>query len=149
MRGSWPAGTDEQVPGVAARAHDRQVPVHALPQQTPCSQNVELHSAAAAQVAPIGFLPQLPVMQVLGALQSPLPPQVMRQVPPVPQTYGSQVFGVAARQLPLPLHERAGVCVTPVQVSVAHIVPAASRRQAPAPSHIPSVPQLGAPLSMH
>jgi len=123
--------------------------VHALPQQTPCSQNVELHSAGAAQVAPIGFLPQLPVMQVLGALQSPLPPQVVRQVPPVPHTYGSQVFGVAARQLPLPLHERAGVCVTPVHVSVAHIVPAAYRRQAPAPSHIPSVPQPGAPLSMH
>jgi hypothetical protein len=59
------------------------------------------------------------------------------------------VFGVAARQLPLPLHERAGVCVTPVQVSGAHIVPAAYRRQAPAPSHIPSVPQLGAPLSVH
>jgi len=23
LRGSWPAGTDEQVPGVAARAHDK------------------------------------------------------------------------------------------------------------------------------
>ena len=123
--------------------------MHALPQQTPCSQNVELHSAGAAQVAPIGFLPQLPVMQVLGALQSPLTVQVARQVPVVPQTYGSQVFGVAARQLPVPLHARAGVCVTPVHVSVAHIVPAAYRRQAPAPSHIPSVPQPGAPLSMH
>ena len=67
-------------------AHDRQVPVHAVPQQIPCSQNPELHSPAAAQVAPIGFLPQLPVRQVLGALQSPSPPQVMRQVPPVPQT---------------------------------------------------------------
>ena len=86
LRGSWPAATAEQVPGVPASAHDRQVPVHAVPQHTPCSQNPELHSPAAPQVAPIGFLPQLLVMQVLGALQSVLPPQVVRQVPPVPQT---------------------------------------------------------------
>jgi hypothetical protein len=84
LRGSWPAATDEQVPGVAASAHDRQVPVQAVPQQTPCSQNVELHSAAAAQVAPIGFLPQLPVMQVFGVVQSAVDPQVVRQVPVVP-----------------------------------------------------------------
>jgi hypothetical protein len=86
LRGSWPAGTDEQVPSVPVSAHDRQVPVHAVPQQIPCSQNPELHSPAAAQVAPIGFLPQLPVMQVLGALQSPLTVQVVRQVPLAPQT---------------------------------------------------------------
>ena len=70
-----------QVPRLPASAHERHVPVQLEVQQTPCSQNVELHSAGAAQVAPIGFLPQLPVMQVLGALQSPLPPQVVRQVP--------------------------------------------------------------------
>jgi hypothetical protein len=71
---------------VAASAHDRQVPVQLVPQQTPCSQNPELHSPAAPHVAPIGFLPQLLVMHVFGALQSVLPPHVVRQVPPVPQT---------------------------------------------------------------
>jgi hypothetical protein len=86
LRGSWPAGTDEQVPSAPARAHDRQVPVHAPVQQIPCSQKAELHSLADPQVAPIGFLPQLPVMQVLGALQSPLTVQVVRQVPLAPQT---------------------------------------------------------------
>jgi hypothetical protein len=69
-----------------ARAHDRQVPVHAFAQQIPCSQKAELHSLAAAQVAPIGFLPQLPLMQVLGGLQSPLPVHDVRQAPFVPQT---------------------------------------------------------------
>ena len=75
-----------QVPALPGNAHDRQVPVHVVPQQTPCSHIPELHSAAFPQVAPIGFLPQLPVMQVLGALQSPLTVQVVRQVPLAPQT---------------------------------------------------------------
>jgi hypothetical protein len=59
------------------------------------------------------------------------------------------VIGVAVTQLPVPLHVLSGVCATPVHVSIAHIVPAAYRRQPPAPSHIPSVPQPVAPLSMH
>jgi hypothetical protein len=29
-------------------------------QHLPCAQNMELHSASAPQLAPIGFLPQLP-----------------------------------------------------------------------------------------
>ena len=36
-----------------------------------------------------------------------------------------------------------------MQLAATHIVPAAYRRQAPAPSQVPSVPQLGAPLSVH
>ena len=138
-----------QVPSVPDRAHDRQVPVHAPAQQIPCSQKPELHSLAAAQVAMIGFLPQLPLMQVLGALQSPLPVHDVRQAPFVPHRYGSQVLGVPARQLPVPLHVRTGVNVTPEHVDAAHIVPAAYSRQPPVPSHVPSVPQLGAPLSVH
>ena len=59
-----------QVPGVPGFAHDWQVPVHAVPQQTPCSQNPELHSAALPQAALIGFRPQLPPLQVLGEAQS-------------------------------------------------------------------------------
>jgi hypothetical protein len=56
-------------------------------------------------------------------------------------------MGVPAAQLPVPLHVRAGVNVTPVHVDAAHIVPAAYRRQAPVPSHVPSVPHPVAPLS--
>ena len=36
-----------------------------------------------------------------------------------------------------------------MQLAATHIVPAAYRRQPPAPSQVPSVPQLGAPLSVH
>jgi hypothetical protein len=147
--GSCPAGTAEQVPTVPASAHDRQVPAQLVAQHTPCSQNPALHSAAEAHAAPIGFLPQLPIAQVLGALHWADVMQVVAQAAPVPHTYGSQVDGVAARQLPLPLHVRAGVNATPTQVAAAHVVPAAYSRQPPAPSHAPSVPHAATPLSAH
>jgi hypothetical protein len=70
--GSWPAGTAVHVPTLPVSAHDWQVPVQAVAQQKPCAQKPELHSAAAPQAAPMGFLPQLPVMQVLGDVQSAL-----------------------------------------------------------------------------
>ena len=98
--------------------------MQALPQQIPCSQKPDWHSAAAPQVAPADFLPQLPPLQVLGALQSALVEHVVRQAPFAPQTYGSQLDGVAAMQLPVPLHDCAGVKVTPVHVDGAQVVPA-------------------------
>ena len=66
-----------------ASAHDRQVPEQALAQQTPCSHRFELHSAGAAQAAPIGFLPQLPARQVFGLVHSVDVEHVVRQAPPV------------------------------------------------------------------
>jgi hypothetical protein len=86
LKGSAPAATDAQVPTVPVRLHDRQMPAQAVAQQTPCSQKPELHSPAAPQVAPIGFLPQLPARQVFGLVQSLVAVQVVRQAPPVPHT---------------------------------------------------------------
>ena len=86
LNGSAPAATEAQVPIVPVSPHDRQMPTQAVAQQTPCSQNPELHSPAAPQVAPIGFLPQLLERQVFGLVQSAVDAQVIRQVPPVPQT---------------------------------------------------------------
>ena len=121
--GSWPAGTDVQVPVVVASAHERQVPVQAVVQQVPCSQNPELHSLAAAHGALTGFLPQLPLTQLLGGLQSPFVVHDVRQAPLVPHTYGSQVVGVAA-WLPVPLQVRPRER-HPTQVAPAHPVPEA------------------------
>jgi hypothetical protein len=86
--GSWLSGTLRHVPSLPATAHDRQVPVHAAEQHLPCAQTFELHSASAPQPAPIGFLPQLPPIQVLGARQSASVEQFGRQAPFAPQTYG-------------------------------------------------------------
>jgi hypothetical protein len=46
------------------------MPEQAVEQQTPWAQKFELHSASVVQAAPFGFLPQLPLMQVLGARHS-------------------------------------------------------------------------------
>jgi len=121
--GSAPLGTLVQVPGVPASAHDRQVPVQAPPQQTPCSQNPELHWAGAVQVAPIGSRPQLVPVQVLGDAQSAVVAQVVLQAA-LPHANGAQLDDVAVWQMPAPLHVRAGVNVVPEQVAATHSVPA-------------------------
>jgi hypothetical protein len=78
--GSWPSGTFLQVPSLPVIAHDLHVPEQAVMQHLPCAQIFELHSASAPQLAPIGFGPQLPATQLLGATQSASVAQVVRQV---------------------------------------------------------------------
>jgi hypothetical protein len=68
-----PVGTSMQSPIVPATAHDRHVPVQAVPQQTPWAQKPETHSPSLEQEAPIAFLPhELWASHVFGATQSPL-----------------------------------------------------------------------------
>ena len=83
LKGSAPAAIDAQVPMVPASAHDRQMPTQAVAQQTPCSHRLESHSPAAPQLAPIGFLPQLPARQVFGLVHSADVEHVVRQAPAV------------------------------------------------------------------
>jgi hypothetical protein len=123
--GSSPAVTSVHVPAVPARLQERQLPVHAVRQQAPCSQKPLEHSAAAVQAAPLGRLPQLPPVQTLGATQSASAVQVTRQVPVVPHTYAPQVVGDAAPQVPAPSQVRAGVNDVPLQVDAAQVVPVA------------------------
>lgn len=74
-----------------AIAHDMQFPAQAVAQQTPSAQNPELQSVFAAQLAPMGFLPQLPFLQVLPAVQSASVAQVVLHWPVVAQANGAQV----------------------------------------------------------
>jgi hypothetical protein len=57
-----PAGTFTQLPRLPATAHDWQVPVQALMQQMPSTQNPDPQVAAVVQVCPLGdlFMPQVP-----------------------------------------------------------------------------------------
>ena len=137
-----------QAPSAPAIAHDRQVPVQAVAQQTPCSQNPVTHSAAAAQAMPVGFLPQAPLTQTFGATQSASPVQEILQAL-VPQEYAPHDWVVVGWQVPVPLQVRAGVKVEPVQLAATQALPLAYSRQAPPPSQNPSVPQPAAPLSAH
>jgi len=47
-----------------------QVPLQVVEQQTPWAQCIELQSASAAQLAPGGLGPQLPLLQLLPTEQS-------------------------------------------------------------------------------
>jgi hypothetical protein len=68
--GSLPVGTLVQLPAVPVSAHDWQVPVQLVAQQTFCEQKVVAHSAPVVQAVPFGFLVQTPEMQTFGLLQS-------------------------------------------------------------------------------
>lgn len=121
--GALPAATGEQVPAEPASAHDRQVPVQAVSQQTPCAQNPDTHEAAVLQAAPGGSLPQLPFAQTLGATQSALVVQVALQAA-VPQAKGAHGAVLAGRQVPAPSQVRAWVSVDPVHEAAPQFVPA-------------------------
>jgi hypothetical protein len=75
--GSMPsAGTGLQVPGVPPSAHDMQLPVQAVVQQTPWAQNPLWQSLPAAQLAAGGRRPHEPLLQMLGVAQSASAAQV-------------------------------------------------------------------------
>src|SRR5262252_7891036 len=120
-------------------AQERHVPVQAVPQQITSSQKPELHSAALPQVAPIGFLPQLPALQLVGATQSASPPQVT----------GAHDCAAGATHAPSPSQRDAACSIVPVQVCDAQTVPEGYLLHAPVPSQTPSVPQLCGPVSSH
>ena len=56
---------------------------------------------------------------------------------------------VAAAQTPAPSHRRCDVNVDPVQLPATHCVPLMYLRQAPAPSQVPSLPQVDAAAIVH
>ncbi len=122
--GALPDGTGEQVPAEPASAHDRQVPVQAVSQQTPCAQNPDTHDAAVVQAAPGGSLPQLPLAQTLGATQSALVVQVALQAAPCRRRTACTWPSSPSRQVPAPSQVRACVNVDPVQEAAPQLVPA-------------------------
>ena len=79
-RGSCRSGTLVQAPSLPGNAHDRQVPVQVVLQQTPCWQMPELQSSLIAHVPPRELLPQLPLLQMLGGVQSALIVHVLAHV---------------------------------------------------------------------
>jgi hypothetical protein len=146
--GSVPAGTSMHWPSLPAIAHDRQVPLHAVEQQTPCAQNPEAQSPAVAHAAPGGFGPQLPFTQAAPPTQSALLAQSARQaLPALLHMYGPQPSLVTAPHEPAPSQRPAWLTVDVEQDCARQIVPAAYSAHDPVPSHEPSRPQLAMPSS--
>jgi hypothetical protein len=127
-----------------------QVPVHAFAQQTPCWQKPELHSAAEPQALPFALRAHAPPMHTVGDAQSALVVQTTLQAL-APHTYGKHDRGAGTTHVPVPLQLAAAVdVVLPAgQVAAAHDVPLAYSWQAAPAAHLPFVPQLAAPMSLH
>jgi hypothetical protein len=101
--GSAPAGTAMHCPSLPAIAHDRQVPLHAVAQHTPCAQKPEAQSLAAPHAAPGGFGPQLPLTHAAPPMQSALLRQSARQASLAAlHMYGPQPSLAAVPQTPAP-----------------------------------------------
>jgi hypothetical protein len=112
--GSVPlAATGEQVPAAPESAQDMQVPLHAVPQQTPWAQTVLLHSVPLEQTAPFGLSPHDPEMQDAGIAQSLSVAQVALQAF-VPQENGKQEDEAGTPQVPAPSQVPPGVKVVPL-----------------------------------
>jgi hypothetical protein len=115
-----------QAPALPVRLQDLQVPVHAVEQQAPCAHMPELQSRSAPQLAPMGFLPQLPLLQVLGAMQSASVVQVVLHWPVVPHMNGAHDCPVMVGQAaPVPSQRPAKVNVEPVHPAFWQTTPGA------------------------
>ena len=136
-------------PADVVSAHDLQMPVQAVWQQTPCSQKLERHSFLLMQIAPFALRPQKPPVQTAGDWQSASAMHDGLQAA-VPQRYGKQGIGLGVTQVPAPSQADSGVkrLVVVGQVADRQGVPDAYRWQAPL-SHLPLVPQVDGSAVWH
>jgi hypothetical protein len=128
---------------VPGSAQERQPPSQATLQHTPSAQKPEAHSSAAPQCEPLGFFPQLALTHWWSPTQSLFCAHLSKQAPVASlQPYGAQMNPGAGRQRPPPSQTSAPTTAPASQCPLPHEVPAVYLRQAPAPSHVPSCPQV-------
>jgi hypothetical protein len=109
---------------LSGSAHDQQLWLQKVAQQTPCVHAPLRHSDPAAQLAPDGLRPQDPALHVAGGAQSASVVQVELQAA-VPQPKGKQETAAGALQAPAPSQVAAGWRVVPLagQLASLHGVP--------------------------
>jgi hypothetical protein len=137
------AGTLVQTPSVPDSAHDLHALAQVVAQQTPWAQLPDPHSVPAEQKAPGGLSPHEFPTHTLPGAQLPSTVQPPKHRGPL-HANGTHEIASGATQLPVALHVDSGVYVLFSQRSGAQTVPGRWRRQPPAPSHFPSVPQVEA-----
>jgi hypothetical protein len=113
-------------------------------QHTPSTQKVDSHSVPSLQTAPSFFFPQWPVeSHRLPAEHCVLSVQdELQSLPLALQVYGAHMRLLPASQRPAPSQVESAVRVPLLQLAAAQVVPAAYLWQTPAPSQVPSVPQV-------
>jgi hypothetical protein len=113
-------------------------------QQIPATQNPDAHSAFRVHAAP-PMTWQRPVLSHAEPGQSASVVQLVRQVALAgSHRYGAQMTAGPARHAPRPSQTFCPTTALPSHEPAAQTVPMARRRQAPAPSHVPSFPQVNA-----
>jgi hypothetical protein len=119
-------------------------------QQMPSAQNLEAHSVPFAQFAPFILRPQLPMTHAWPVTHCPFWVQVSKHAFFVAShEYGAQTMAGPGLQRPRPSQARAPMTAAPWHWPGLHIEPAGKRRQAPAPSQVPSKPQVETSLFVH
>jgi len=126
---------------VFALAQAMQPPAQAFSQQMPSTQAPVEHCDGSEQAAPcpltvVHWFPRQKKPMVQSAFDVH---ELLHAVGP--HRYEPHDVGVTVWQTPDPLQVRAGVYVEPLHDSLMHVVPD-QRRHSPAPSHVPSRPQL-------
>jgi len=140
---SPPVSTGQQVPTRPVWLQLTQAPLQPTLQQTPSVQNPDAQSLSLAHMAPGGLGPQLPLTHAMPPAQSELDRQVTTQA----CVAGSQLNGAHTVVGPGLHRPRPSQTSTPTTEPSEHdpgwhVVPATWLRQAPAPSHVPSRPQV-------
>jgi hypothetical protein len=133
---------------VPGKLHAWHAPEQSALQQTPCAQKPEAHSAAVAHATPAPFFVHVPPMQEKSGAQSVGTAHVVAQAS-APQMKGVHALTAPGTQAPLPSHFPVARSEPVVHVGDTQGVPARYMWQAPAPSQVPSSPQVAAPLSAH
>jgi hypothetical protein len=124
LRTSVPGTAGVHWPRVPTPPQVMHAAVQALSQQTPSTQKPLWQAPAAPQAVPfVSCAAQTPAEQKVPAAQSVSEVQVVAH-DVAPHRYGAQETVVAVRQVPVPLHVRAGKSVAPLQVSLVQPVPA-------------------------
>jgi hypothetical protein len=112
-------------------------------QHTPSAQKPEAQSSFLPHFAPFIFKPQLPFTHCCPGAQSLDCVHVSKHAPLASShENGAQIVDGAGLQCPAPSHASSSMTATPSHWPALHTVPETQRRQAPAPSQVPSQPQL-------
>jgi hypothetical protein len=101
-------GTFVHTPSVPGRPHDLHAALQVVPQQKPCMQKVDAHSAPPEQGAPGSFLPHELPLQTFGVTQFRFVVQASKHFEPL-HAKGRQARDVGAAHWPVALHVGAPV----------------------------------------
>jgi hypothetical protein len=118
-------------------------PPQATLQHTPSAQKPEAQSPALAHTAPFGLGPQLPATHFVPLAQSASDVHIAKQAfLEVSQLKGAHSVSGPVLQRPLPSQTLPPPTEAPLHAPGWQTFPATCLRQAPAPSHVPSRPQV-------